>query len=323
LAISYGVGVGCLYWVFHGIPFRALLKSMARIQWWYIPPAALLELLVYFCAGWEWQLLLQPAGRLSVWRSTQTLFAGRFANDVLPVHAGYVLRVYLSATWTGSSVAGVLPSLLMERLFDSLWLALSIGATVLLFPLPADLAHSGEALGGAIVLGTAAVLWLSLRRPPPKPEGHAHRRWRWKPLRKLRRFWLKLERGVRGIARSYLLPSALGLSGLKLVLTGLGFFLLLWSYRLHFSFVVSLTIFLLAYVGISMPSTPASVGVFQLFCVEGLRFFGVSKTVALGFALVAFVVWTAPLSIGGFIALAQSGLTWRQLRRQIQDWRES
>ena len=75
-------------------------------------------------------------------------------------------------------------------------------------------------------------------------------------------------------------------------------------------------VFLIAYVGLSMPSTPASVGVFQLFCIAGLEMFHVSKPVAAGFGFLAFVVMTVPLVIAGFIALAQSGFTLRQVRSE-------
>jgi hypothetical protein len=43
----------------------------------------------------------------------------------------------------------------------------------------------------------------------------------------------------------------------------------------------------------------------------------VPKPVASAFALLAFVVLTVPLSIAGFVALAKSGFTFTQLRRDV------
>jgi uncharacterized protein (TIRG00374 family) len=309
-----------LYWVFHGLPWSQVWSSFERVRWGWLPAAIGLELLVYFGASWEWQLLVRPAGRISLGQATQALFAGRFANDVLPLHAGYLLRLYLVSRWLEREVATVIPSLVIERLFDSLWLALCIGATVFFFPLPTNLSRVGAGLGAAIVGGAVLVLWLSLRESRPGAAGRRRRTWRWKPLRKAADFCERIANGLRSIGRSYILWTAFALSALKLILTALGFLFLLWSYGFAFPLVISLGVFLMAYVGISMPSTPASIGVFQLFCVEGLRFFGVAKPVASGFALLAFVAWTVPLTIGGFIALAQSGITWRQLR-QRSEWK--
>ncbi|HYG34894.1 MAG TPA: hypothetical protein VEC99_08930, partial [Clostridia bacterium] len=94
------------------------------------------------------------------------------------------------------------------------------------------------------------------------------------------------------------------------------FLAVLWAYGFELSIWVQVAVFLIACVGISLPSTPASAGVFQLFCVAGLTVFGVPKPAASAFSLLAFVVLTVPLSLAGFWALAQSGLKLRQIRDQ-------
>jgi uncharacterized membrane protein YbhN (UPF0104 family) len=82
--------------------------------------------------------------------------------------------------------------------------------------------------------------------------------------------------------------AALGISLLKLALQALAFVAVLSAYDFGFSFWVKMTVFLVTYIGISVPSTPASLGVFQLFCTTGLMHFGIAKPVAGGFALVAY-----------------------------------
>ncbi|HTL56671.1 MAG TPA: lysylphosphatidylglycerol synthase transmembrane domain-containing protein [Candidatus Limnocylindrales bacterium] len=320
--LSYGIGIGCLYWILHDIRFSDLVQSLRTVSWWWILPAMALDLLVYVCAAWEWQLLLSPVGHLTLGQTAKALFAGRFANDVLPVHAGYVVRIYLAARWLGSGIAAVIPSLLIERLFDGLWLAIGIGFVVLFFPLPQQLARTGEVLGGVILSGGVVVSWMVLRRKhdrgdeqPRSPMLH------WKPVRQLQFLFENLENGIRSIGQSGLIVIALGLSILKLILQALAFLAVIQAYGFGFSLWVNLTVFLITYIGISLPSTPASMGVFQLFCVEGLRFFGVPKPAATACALVAYVVLTAPLAIAGFIAVAQSGLTLRQVRREVAEWR--
>ena len=319
--MSYGIAAGCLYWVFHDVPAREVVGSVEGVNWWWLLPAVVLDLLVYACAAWEWKLLLRPVGKLSFGRTAQALFAGRFANDVLPVHAGYIIRVYLASRWMGTDIPAVLPSLLIERLFDALWLALSLGLTILFFPLPAGLARTGEALGGAIVTGVVVVGWVILR---PKRSGHAGQGPRFLGCKVARKAWLfvaGLVQGVRSIGRSGIVFAALGLSMLKLLIQCLAFVSLLEAYHLSFSVRATLAVFVITYVGISMPSTPASVGVFQLFCAAGLRFFGVPEATASGFALLAFVVLTAPLATAGFLAVSRTGLTLGQIRRQTREWK--
>lgn len=321
MLVSYGIGGGCLYWVFHGVKPGELERSLLRVNWWWVLPAVILDLLVYVCAAWEWQLLLRPVGRLSIRQAAQALFAGRFANDVLPVHAGYIIRVYLATRWTKTGVAAILPSLLIERLFDALWLALSLGLTILFFPLPASLARTAEILGAAIIAGVAVAGWIILRpgkagavRPP---RGIC----RLKLTRKAWSFSTRLALGVRNIGRSWLVLCALGLSIVKLLLQCFAFLALLQAYHFSFSLWVSVGIFVITYVGVSMPSTPAGIGVFQLFCAAGLRFFGIPHAAASSFALMAFVVLTAPLATAGVIAVSRAGLTLSQIRLQTREWK--
>jgi uncharacterized protein (TIRG00374 family) len=323
VGLSYGVAVGCLYWVFHNLPFHQVLPYMDRLDWWSILAAALLNVVVYFCAALEWQTLLRPLGRISFWRTVQALFAGRFANDVLPVHAGYALRIFLVARWADKSAALVIPSLLIERFLDSFWLVASIGTTLFFFPLPPAVIHTMEGLTAAIVVGAAVSLWIVRRSRKRMKPGRPPRLVHWPPVRKLAQILRKFGEGLRGIAASGLLPVAVSLSILKLALQGLAFLVLLWGVGFTFPLWVSGILFLICYVGISLPSTPASLGVFQVFCVTGLTFFGIPKPEATGFALLSFVIVTVPLSLCGFIAFAQSGLTFRQVRRQVAAWKSA
>lgn len=322
--LSYAIGLACLYWVFHGVPLRQLLDSLAGVRWWWLVPAVILDLAVYLLAAWEWRLLLSPVAKITFWQTTQALFAGRFANDVLPVHAGYIIRLYLAARWSGSTLAMVVPSLLIERAFDSLWLALGIGLTSLFFPLPPEYLRMGEVLGGLILVAIGFVIWLVLRNTRPKASSAVPQRWPgWKLIRKSTEFLHKVAEGVHSLGRSRLVLLALALSVLKLVVQCLTFLALLSAYGFTFSIWVRLALFLIAYIGISLPSTPAAVGVFQLFCTAGLRFFGVPRPAATGFALLAFVVLTVPLALAGFWAITRVRLTVPEIRRELTRWRRS
>jgi uncharacterized membrane protein YbhN (UPF0104 family) len=127
-------------------------------------------------------------------------------------------------------------------------------------------------------------------------------------------------RGIQGIGGSPFIPVVLVLSLLKLVVQGLAFITLLWAYGFALSPWVQIGVFLIACVGMSVPSTPASAGVFQVFCVAGLLVFGVPKAPATAFSLLAFVVLTAPLSLAGFVALAQTGMGLSQIRKEARAW---
>lgn len=323
LGVGYTVGAACLYWVFHDVQPRAVWEALARVRWAWVVVAAALDVLTYVCVAWEWQVLLRPVGRLSLLKLSQAVFAGRFANDVLPVHVGYVIRVYLAAHWLGVGLARVLPSLLVERLLEGLWLASGIGLVALFVPLPPAVLRTGRVLagfvGGGILVISAVMVYRRLRGSGSEVSQAQRRGW----LGRIAGFVERMVAGIRGIGAVRLLVAGGALSLLKLAVQGLAFVSLLWAYGFQLSGWVQVAVFLVACVGISLPSTPASVGVFQLFCVAGLEAFGVPKPAATSFALLAFVVLTAPLALGGFIAVAHSGLTLRQIRQEVGRWKEA
>ncbi len=319
--VSYGIAAVCLYWVFHDIHLGELLEPLHEVRWWMIVPAVVLDLLVYVCGAWVWQLLLRPVGKVSIARATQAVFAGRFANDVLPVHVGYVVRVFLMSRWLQTKFTSVVPSLLVERLLDGIWLALGIGIAAIFFPLPANISRVAEIWAGIIVFGLIIGGWIVFRkRRTSKQTSHGLDRSTW--VQKLRESSVHMLEEVRTIGRSHVLVAALAVSLLKFVVQCFAFLVVLWAYGFQFPIEVQLAIFIVAYVGMSIPSTPASVGVFQVFCIAGLEVFHVAKPVATGFSLLAFVVLTLPLSIAGFIALGQSGVTLKQIRGEANSWRE-
>jgi uncharacterized protein (TIRG00374 family) len=320
--VSYGIAAGCLYWVFHDVNLRDLLQPLREVRWWMIAPSIVLDLLVYVCGAWAWQILLRPIGRVSIARATQAVFAGRFANDVLPVHAGYVVRIYLMSRWLKVKFTSVIPSLLVERLLDGIWLALGIGIAAIFFPLPKNISRIAQVWAGIIVFGLAVGGWIVLRsRSATQDRARGFYNLGW--IRTLRESTSHIVEQVRTVGRSRLVLGALAVSLLKFIVQALAFLFVLRAYGFHFPIEVQLAIFAVAYVGMSIPSTPASVGVFQVFCIAGLEVFHVAKPVATGFSLLAFVVLTLPLSIAGFIALGQSGVTLKEIKGRAGDWQQS
>jgi uncharacterized membrane protein YbhN (UPF0104 family) len=75
-----------------------------------------------------------------------------FTNVILPMRAGEVVRAYLVSRWLNVTVAEVVPSMVVERLFDGIWLALALGATaVFVERLPPDLLRAGDFVGVGVV----------------------------------------------------------------------------------------------------------------------------------------------------------------------------
>src|SRR5262249_33668413 len=70
--------------------------------------------------GLRWSLVLKPVAPAPVWTSTRSIFVGLFANEVLPLRAGELIRCFLQGRWTEIPFSVTLASALIERIFDGI-----------------------------------------------------------------------------------------------------------------------------------------------------------------------------------------------------------
>ncbi|MGH8024631.1 MAG: lysylphosphatidylglycerol synthase transmembrane domain-containing protein, partial [Limisphaerales bacterium] len=296
ILVSYLIAGVCLFWVFHDIQPRRFMIGMAHIRWRLWIFCIVMQFLAYLCVAYEWQWLLRPIGRLPLKRAVQAVFAGRFANDVLPLQLGYLVRCLLAARWMNVSVVSIFPSLIVERLWDGLWLAAGIGLAALLMPLPPDILRAAKTFGIVVLGGTAAMAWMILRGRGAAGCRTDSTNIGTKLIQRIRLTLGRLTDGVREIVRSGVAGPVIALSLVKLAIQAAAFFGFLRAYHLGLPPAASAAVFLAGYLGMCVPSTPAGTGMFQLFVVAALAVFGIDKSVAAGFALIAFVSITVPLA---------------------------
>jgi len=162
--LGYLFALLCLVWVFYDVHPQRLLAAMRITNWWFIAVSAFFGVLTYALQGIRWTWLLSPVGRLRPMKSMQAIYVGLFTNEVVPLRFGEVVRAFLASRWIGSGVGAVVPSMVVERFLDALWLAVGIGIAAIFVPLPKDLIEAGDVLGGIVLVATAVFVWLILRK---------------------------------------------------------------------------------------------------------------------------------------------------------------
>jgi uncharacterized protein (TIRG00374 family) len=317
-ALGYLLATAGLAWVLYDIQFEKLLGHLTEINWWWVALALVCDILSYTCQGLRWKLLLRPVGRISTLRSTQAIYTGLFTNEVLPMRLGELVRGYLVSLWAATKFITVIPSMVVERLFDGVWLALGVGLTATFVPLPERLLKAGDVLGALVVSATGLFLYFVFHPHLASKRRAEKGVWSWSPLRRAASLFGRLAGGLRDIGFTPSFYLAFILSPAFLLLQVLAFWLVMVSYGLRLSFWVGMAVYLIVQLGTLIPNAPGNVGAYQFFCVVGLRLFGVEKTMATGFSLVVFVLLTLPLLIIGFVALSRSGTTLLNIREEIR-----
>src|SRR5215470_4094557 len=213
-AIGWLLAAAGLIWVLHDIHLSRLPGQLAGINWRWVALAMICDVLAYLVQAVRWQFLLEPVGKIGLLQATQAIYAGLFTNEVLPMRPGEFVRSYLASRWMGASFVTILPSIILERLFDGVWVAIGIGLAAIFAPLPEDLIEAGETFGVIIALIVASFIYLVLRRPGPRRSGRPAGRGllMWKPLRAIVGLFTRLSEGLREASRTKEFYLALALS---------------------------------------------------------------------------------------------------------------
>lgn len=310
---GYVVGAACLAWVFYDVNPSRLLKSLTAIDWRWVGLAVVFDILGYCSQGVQWTLLLHPLGKISLLKATQAIYAGLFVNEMIPMRAGELVRVFLVSRWLSVDFVSVVPSVVVGRLFDGIWLAMGIGLTALLIHLPKDLMAGVEMLDVAVLGGVFLLFSIIFFSKGTAIVDQGRR-----PTFHRVMSWIDTAvQGVKAIGTTRHFYFSFAVSFLYLLFESTAFWMGARAYGIHLSLWGGVAAFLIVRLGTSIPNTPSNVGTYQFFTVLALSLFGVDKTDAAGFSVVVFVILTTPLWVIGLFAISRTGMKFRDIRQEI------
>lgn len=307
---GYALSLACLAWVFHGVDLAAIWGDFTALDWRWVSLAVASDILVYVWQACRWNLLLSPVAHVSLGRSVLAIYVALFANEVLPLRPGeYLIRPYLQARWSKIPFSVVLSSIIIERVFDGLWLGLAFWLTTMFMRLPGFLVHAGRLLG-LVVLWMVVMLALIILHNQRARAAVPTTRWGVK-LR-------ALVDGLHLMGRSRYFYWALLASLPYLLLQIVPVYALMRGYGLDLSVWPATVLLVILRLGAIIPQAPGNVGAFQALTVLVLGWYGMDKTTAAGFSVMVWAVITLPLLVAGFVALAITGLKFGELKRKAE-----
>jgi len=303
------LSVACLFWALHDADITRLGEEIRGLDWRWVSVAVIADVFVYVCQGWRWSLLLRPLSQGAFGRSVRAIYVGLFANELLPFRSGEVIRTFLQARWSKIPFSVVLTSVLIERVFDGLWL-ISFFLIALRFNTLPDWADDFAYVLALIVLALAGTLgtillfrqkseaWLS--RPPATT-------WKLKILEVVE------DLHAMGNSRSFGKAFLASLPYLALQMIPIYALLRAYGFGREMFWPAAVMLIVLR-LGTVVPSAPGNLGTFQLLAAQGLSLFIADAAMAKRFSFLLWSVITLPLLIGGFVALLLTGLRLRQLQ---------
>ena len=275
---------------------------------------------------WEWVLLgvaLAPIGLLARAERWRYLFPadnrppglvpgimiGYMANNVLPLRAGEVVRVYVVARRWGHGFWTVVATLVVERVLDSLALVTILVALVLVLPVPRMFEWAAAVLFAIDVVGVAVLTLLALAPATGRRViSWLGRRWpRIEP--RLVRIYDTFVRGLDGIRTlSHLVP-VLVWSVIVWIIPAAAAWAMLRAIDLDLPFTAGWAVLAFVGLGVSVPSAPGYIGVFHFAAKAAVRLYDVPESAALGYAILFHASGYVPITLLGWLYLLREHVT--------------
>ena len=309
--IGLAISIVLLYFALKGISMHEILITLDRADYRIVfIPVLFVGLSVAGCS-FRWSRVCGEKVRL---RDTFTaLIIGLFVNNVLPARIGEVARGYVLSKKTGLSLTYSLSTVLADRFFD---LAGLLAITFFFFPkqaLPPSVSKAIFALVTLLMVCIAVMILLSRKRFAGLIAGKLHSIKR--PFfSKIGHRVLEIQENLRRINSPFnlLAFTLISIGNWLSMSAALYFVALALGVKLSFTYVPFVCALL--NMGLTVPSSPGYIGVYQFLLTNLLLIFHVPKTEAFTVSILFHATWYLPYNIVGAILLVKENLKFKDIK---------
>lgn len=326
--IGLVVAAACLAYVLKDVDFAHLWQQARDLNPLYLLWVNLPIALTFWLRALRWRILLAPVGRFSLAGLTWANLIGFGANNILPARLGELVRAYVLGRLEETPAAGVLATIVVERILDGLMLLVILFVTLLFVDPSAaagafDVAYlrgAGYSLLGLYlgVLAVMAALWRwpeATRRLLTGLASRLSARLGQLVGRLLETF----QQGLGILGRAGHLPALVAYTALIWLSYLAAFGVFLPAVGLPLRPIYAAMAFSGSGLAAAVPGGPGYVGAFQLAVTWALIMAGAPRQEAIAYSILFWAVQYFPLTAAGLVAMWKKGLDLASLQRAGRD----
>ncbi|MDP8228383.1 MAG: lysylphosphatidylglycerol synthase transmembrane domain-containing protein [Candidatus Electryoneaceae bacterium] len=320
-----------LYHAFFGslrIDFAHLWNTLKGIKFLPLTVGILVTPVHLLVRAHRWSVMVEPIGRLRVFDSYSLQMVGYFANAVLPLRMGELIRGILLGRRIGVSKSSALATVVVERVIDVLSMLLVTAAVGFIYPFPDFVREGVIVLGIGSVAVMIVIVYLAFMKDPL--DGFIGRILNLFPQKIAEKLLEIVEQFINGFGllkagRRYGVVTVESLGLWVLYALQVYFILVAFDFPRDYNLIADspylacFVILVLSAIALSLPSAPGGVGTFHMANIFSLSLFGVPGSPAAGFALVIHAVTVLFFLVVGIPFMLREGIGWKDLRRLEQN----
>ena len=306
------VSLVLLYFSLKDIRFHEIVATLLRADPLFIPlPLVFILVAVILCA-FRWFRL---AGSGVHYMDTfAALMIGLFVNNILPARIGEVARAYVISKKRGLSFTYSFSTVLLDRFFDLTGLLLM---AFIFFPdesIPQAVSRSIYILIAFLIFCIACLILFSRERFANRIADKLSKI-RSPHFAKLAVRVLAIQENLKRINSPFNLILSVVLSFCTWFSMTIALYLVILMLGIKVDFRDIPFVCALLNLGLTIPSSPGYVGVYQFLLVYLLAIFGVPKHEGFTISIIYHAMWFVPYNVIGFIYLLKEHLKIREIRK--------
>ncbi len=302
----------CLYFAFRGISFQQMFAAFRQANPWPILLCLILYFVEYLVRSERWAILIRTIRPIPAKELFWPMIIGFFANNVLPLRMGELVRAHVCGSKFKISRTASLGSIFLERICDTISFLTTFLVASLFCEFPHYMEKGAWLLGGGCI---TAILMLILIR---QHEKRFHAVLEWSPLSenwtgRLKHLVGQFIHSTSGITQPRYVAEAMALSVIIWVIEGSFLYLVGLSFGIPLPYAGAFFLLFALGLSVTLPQAPGYVGTFELFGVTALSLLGIPKEQGLPVILAIHGIQFILISILGTIGLWREGLTMSSL----------
>jgi glycosyltransferase 2 family protein len=328
--VGVTISVVLLYVTFSGMNLGEVWQQLRGVNVPIFAAATVLITSVFWIRAWRWRAILEPVADVPFRARFAAVNIGFMGNNLLPARMGEFMRAYSLSRVAPVSIVATLASLVVERLFDGIFVIGLLFLAMLApdFPLMAGTQQlalpgtdqsftiAGLARSLAVILGVMVVFLFALVFMPARAVGVAETVVSVLPKSMRRPVVSALEAFLRGagvLRRPKLLLRVSAWSAVLWLWNAVGFWVAFHAFG--FTLPYSAAVFFASAIALaaSVPSAPGFVGPWHLMATFVLaRMWGVDLNAAGAFAVGFHLAGFVPVTLMGLYYAWRTGLSVRE-----------
>lgn len=286
------------------VNFSQVAQAFANAKLWLCIPMLICLAIFYWLKAIRWSIILSPKQAVPSLKLVPSMMAGAAGNNLLPAHAGELVRVYFSAKQFKISNTTMLASLVVERLLDILAVLVIFAIAILAGGYSTGMIAAGAALMAIVFIVAIACALIVvytdqcehfIRHKLTRPaSNHRHR---------MADQLVNLADGLSSLRNKHLYLKVIINSVIQWQLMAVCVYLSFVAFNIEASFWLAVIILGLIIVGLTLPTVPGFFGTIEYCFVLGLGTASIDPSLAVSAAIFYHLpAWVTVTSTGLLLA---------------------